>query len=382
MSGTDVVQRTPAQELAAIVRGDEFQSQLALALPEGIRQERFVRSVATALLDNPDLADPEKVERGSVFQAVLKSAQDGLVPDGREAALVVYGRKAVYMPMIGGFRKIAGEHGWTIRTAVVHANDAFEYELGLEPKVRHVPVRPGEDPGDVIAAYAIGAHGDGRREVEVMARDEIEKVRQVSRAKDRGPWVDWFERMCEKTAGRRLFAKLPLGDRERIERVLDAARMEPADAAAAMYGPNGAAALAPGESVDRSTGEITSAHPLEPAEEGGHPAVSPDPQQAGEAAQVDGASGGESPSPSASSAPEDDDPEPVAAAQLDDEAAATVIPGGAYEGKTLAEVAALGPDGEEYLAWMARNAGRSSVGPVAHAALQRFRPALFEPKGA
>lgn len=364
MTSTDVVQRTPAQELAAVVRGDEFQSQLALALPEGVRQERFVRSVATALLDNPDLADVDKVERASVFQAVLKSAQDGLVPDGREAALVVYGRKAAYLPMIGGFRKIAGEHGWTIRTAVVHAEDTFEYELGLEPKVRHVPVRPGEDAGDVIAAYAIGAHGDGRREVEVLTRDEIEKVRNVSRAKDRGPWVDWFERMCEKTAGRRLFAKLPLGDRERIERVLEAARMEPADAAAAMYGPSGAKALASGETVDTTTGEISS------AASGGQPA---EPQQAEGADQVDSDSA--SPSPAASSAPEDDDPEPVAVDA--DDGSQVIVPAGAYKEKTLAEIAAVGEAGEEYLGWMARNPGRSPVPPQVHAALQRFRPALF-----
>ena len=361
MSSTDVVQRTPAQELAAIVRGDEFQSQLALALPEGVRQERFVRSVATALLDNPDLADETMVERASVFQAVLKSAQDGLVPDGREAALVVYGRKAVYMPMIGGFRKIAGEHGWTIRTAVVHERDEFSYELGLEPKVRHVPVRPGADTGDVIAAYAIGAHGDGRREVEIMSLEEIQKVRAVSRAKDRGPWVDWFERMCEKTAGRRLFAKLPLGDIERIERVIAASRMEPADAAAQMYGHEARAALAPGETVDAETGEIVGSGADEPPQA---EAVSTQPETA--------------------SVPEDPEPvlgEPEEA--VEDEAVAraakTKLPKGAgpHQGKTLGEVADM-PGGEEWLAWAARNPTSESVGARVHAALQHFRPGLFD----
>src|SRR5207237_7307297 len=138
-------------------------------------------------------------------------------------ALVMFGQKAVYMPMIGGFRKIAAEHGWKLRTAVVYANDRFDFELGMEPKLVHVPVRPGKERGEKIAAYAVGTHREHGTEIEVMYADDVEKVRQVSRSKDSGPWRDWPERMWEKTAGRRLFAKLPLGERdqERIRRVLD-----------------------------------------------------------------------------------------------------------------------------------------------------------------
>lgn len=331
MSSTDIVQRSPQAELVAQVRSEQFQEQLALALPEGVRRERFVRSVATALLDNPDLADPEKVERTSVFQAVLKSAQDGLVPDGREAALVVFGRKAQYMPMIGGFRKIAGEHGWTIRTAVVHEADEFEVELGVDPKVRHVPPRPGSDRGEIIAAYAVGAHGDGRREVEVMDLAEIEKVRAVSRSSGRGPWVDWFERMAEKTVGRRLFAKLPLGDRERIERVLEASRAEPVDATTALYG-NGQRSIPAG--VDRETGEI-----LPPPGEEARPASPPHPQQAAEAV----------PSDPVSAVPEDDDGEP----EFGERAALGSLkpPTGKHKALTLDEIAAMGTEGWQWLHW-------------------------------
>jgi len=345
MTSQALEQRTPAQDLVARVRGEEFQSQLALALPEGVRQERFVRAVATALLDNPDLADPEKVERASVFQSLLKSAQDGLVPDGREAALVIFGRKAQYLPMIGGMRKIAAESGWTIRTAVVHEADEFEVELGVDPRVRHVPVRPGSDPGDPIAAYAVGAHGDGRREVEVMTVDEIEQVRAVSRAKDRGPWVDWWSRMAEKTVGRRLFAKLPLGDRERIERVLEAARMEPADSAAALYGPSARAALAAGETFDHETGEILPAGSAEGEE---RPALASATQQA-EAASFP--LGGDEPSSQAASVP-DSDEEPSLGTALGE----TVIPVGGkdFKGKTLDEAAALGEIGWEWLGWSAK----------------------------
>ncbi len=60
-------------------------------LPSHIPVERFKRTIITALNLNPDL---RKADRGSLFNAAVKCAHDGLYPDGREAALVVYKTKA------------------------------------------------------------------------------------------------------------------------------------------------------------------------------------------------------------------------------------------------------------------------------------------------
>jgi recombination protein RecT len=246
---TELATRTPSQELVARIRTDDFKEQVALALPANVPVRRFVRATVTALLANPEIATAEP---DSIFQSLLRSAQDGLLPDGREAALVMFGRKAVYMPMIGGFRKIAAEHGWTIRTAVVYQNDEFEFELGMEPTLSHKPVRPGMERGPMIAAYAVATHRSQPKEIEVMYAADIEKVRQTSRAKDSGPWRDWPERMWEKSAGRRLFAKLPLGERdqERIARVLNAEDLGPAESAAELYGPQAREALEAGSGAD------------------------------------------------------------------------------------------------------------------------------------
>src|SRR5262249_29455078 len=48
----------------------------------------------------------------------------------------------------------------------------------------------------------------------VMTVAEINKVREVSKAKDAGPWMTWWERMAVKTVGRRAFKELPLRDLE------------------------------------------------------------------------------------------------------------------------------------------------------------------------
>src|SRR5690349_12093399 len=60
---------------------------LALALPKHIPVERFKRVILTALNLNPDLVG---ADRRSLFNAAQKAAQDGLVPDGREGALVIF----------------------------------------------------------------------------------------------------------------------------------------------------------------------------------------------------------------------------------------------------------------------------------------------------
>ena len=103
-------QETPAQSLAKRVAGDAFRKQVSLALPGDVTSDRFVRVAVTALIANPDIAqcNPE-----SIFSSLLKCAQDGLLPDGREAALAPFNNKktgekdASYMPMVAGFRKIA-----------------------------------------------------------------------------------------------------------------------------------------------------------------------------------------------------------------------------------------------------------------------------------
>lgn len=221
MSGQEIAQVNPVQELAAKIRGEQFREQVALALPQNIRPERFQRVAITALNQTPELVT---VDRGTFFNALLKCAQDGLLPDGREAALVIFndkdaagGKRATYLPMIGGLRKIAAKHGIAIEAFVVYAGDDFKWSLGFEPSVHHMPPTLGADRGEPIGAYAVGTdRATGQKWLEVMSKQEIEKVRAVSRAatSSYGPWVKWWEEMARKTVARRLFKQLPFGDLE------------------------------------------------------------------------------------------------------------------------------------------------------------------------
>jgi phage RecT family recombinase len=223
MSGQEVAKRTPQQELVSVIRGDDFGKQIAAALPGNVTPERFQRVTVTAINQNPDLV---AVDRSTLFSAVIRCAQDGLLPDGREAALVVFndrkaagGKRATYLPMIGGYRKIAAKHGLSLEAFVVHEADEFDYELGYEPVLKHKPAKLGTDRGEALGAYAVARHVDGRKWLDVMGYDEIEKVRAVSRAatSEYGPWVNHWTEMARKTVARRLFKQLPLDDLDQTD---------------------------------------------------------------------------------------------------------------------------------------------------------------------
>ena len=192
------------------------------ALPAHIPAEQFLRVVITAIQNNPDLA---KADRASLFNSCMRAASDGLLPDGREGALVIYNSKVKHpvtgkdvwiakvqwMVMVAGLRKKVRNSGEIVdwNTQVVYAKDEFDYQLGDDPYIKHKPFMGGE-PGAVIAAYSIARLKGGELSREVMTRAEIDKVRGVSKSRDSGPWVTWFGEMCRKAVARRHAKVLPM----------------------------------------------------------------------------------------------------------------------------------------------------------------------------
>jgi recombination protein RecT len=195
----------PVDRLSAQVA--KMEGEFAKALPKHIPSAKFVRSVQTAIKLNPGIAS---CEPASVMGSCIKAAADGLILDGREAALVMYGNKAQYMPMVAGVIKRLVNSGnlSTINAHVVYQNDVFEYVLGDEERIIHKPTIIGER-GPLIAVYAIATMKDGTKMRRVMAKADVEKVRMSSRSKDNGPWKSWYEEMARKTVIRNLAKYLP-----------------------------------------------------------------------------------------------------------------------------------------------------------------------------
>ncbi|MEA3537644.1 MAG: recombinase RecT [Pseudomonadota bacterium] len=216
-------------------RGGEF----GMVLPSHITPEKFQRTVITAAQQNPKLL---KCDRQSLVTACMKAAQDGLLPDGREAALVPFEQNykdgnewkkrllVQYLPMTFGIRKKILQSGEVrdVYTAVVYRQEIedglFIYEEGSERTLRHKPLLdPKFEPKDedIAAAYSVATFNDGTMSFEVLRRAEINKIRETSQTgatRDKkgnartpsGPWVDWFSEMCRKSAIKRHSKTLPM----------------------------------------------------------------------------------------------------------------------------------------------------------------------------
>lgn len=184
-------------------------SQFKMVLPPQVPLDRFLRIIVTAVNASPKLLS---CDRGSLYAACMRAAQDGLLPDGREAALVPFKNTVQYLPMVGGILKKvrnSGELG-SIAVEVIYQHDRFRYWIDSDgPHIEHEPLLFGER-GEVLGAYALAKTTDGFLYVEAMSKVQIEKVRAVSAAAHNGPWVDWWDEMAKKTVIRRLAKRLPM----------------------------------------------------------------------------------------------------------------------------------------------------------------------------
>jgi len=328
--------RTRTNEVVATIERPDFLEQIRESLPESVSLDRFKRVAITAVRSNADLATADQT---SLFRSIVRCAQDGLLPDGREAALVIYKGKVGYIPMIAGIRKIAAEYGWQIRTAVVYANDEFDY-TEEPPEITHRPVRPGQDRGALLAAYAVARHRDGRRMQTVLHPADIAKRR--AKAQTDKVWGEWPEAMWEKSAGHDIFGQLALDSADlRVSRILNEGVL--VDPVAALYGPNNDSPVL----LPAGDGDAAPAVPVEPP--GASGTGDTDPLRGGGASGRVAGAADEEPVEDGewTEAPVDDEP------QLSEEtvaaAAAVKVPGGVHLGKTLAEVA----DEEGGKTWLA-----------------------------
>jgi recombination protein RecT len=176
---TQLAERTasPVDVFRQTLTQPAFVEQLKMALPNHIPVERFVRVAQTAVQNNPDLLNPQKVERRSLFGALTKAAQDGLLPDGREGAIIPFKGKAVWQPMVAGIMKKVRNSGQITNweTAPVFEKDTFERLLGDDQRIYHKPYEDG-DPGEVVGAYSIVTLKDGSKSRDYLPRWRIDKA--------------------------------------------------------------------------------------------------------------------------------------------------------------------------------------------------------------
>lgn len=193
-----------------------YTKSIAKALPSVLTPERFSRMVTTAITTTPKLANctPQ-----SFIGAMLTAAQLGLEPNtplGQAYLIPYYSGKTKkeecqfqlgYKGMIdlcyrtGEFKSIAAH--------IVYENDEFEFEYGLEDKLKHKPTM--SERGKPMWVYGLYKLQNGGYGFEVMGYDEcLDFGRRKSKTFDNGPWKSDPEEMCKKTLIKKVLKYAPI----------------------------------------------------------------------------------------------------------------------------------------------------------------------------
>jgi len=247
-----------------------FSPEIKAVLPAHVNLDAFKRVVITAVQNNRELLSADKK---TFFSACLECAKQGLLPDGKEGALVSFGgegkevKTVSFMPMVEGIIKQIWRSDKIkyLSANAVYENDEFDYCLGDAEHIVHKPAM--SNRGEVIAAYAIVKNLKDEYIRTVLTKEEIEKLHKCSRTKDKFFWNNWYDQMAIKSAIHRLSKKLDLSvEWELIEDLKEIPYSQPPKLAAPQTPP----ALPKSKPIEAEVSEpLISAAPQMPAEEEG-----------------------------------------------------------------------------------------------------------------
>lgn len=260
---------------------DMFRAQLerswpriAAVAPKAMNKERMFQLALSAYNQTPDLA---KCSTASVLGCLMKCTALGMEPsavDGLGRAYILPfrnrktgGMEATFILGYKGMIDLARRSGQLtdISARVVHEGDEFEYEYGLDEKLRHIPSTEPVGNRPLTHVYMVAHFKDGGHYIDVMTREEVEAVRERSKAKDYGPWKTDYEAMAMKSVIRRAFKFLPVSVEaagaavaDETVQTLNEGEGEPIVAMPEVIEVEAQVAEAP-EGVDPETGEVTGA---------------------------------------------------------------------------------------------------------------------------
>lgn len=221
----DIIQKTTqaqispkAKNLKELIGTSAMKDEVKKALPSVITPERFIRIATSALSRNPQLME---CTQRSFLGAMMTAAQLGLEPNTPlgHAYLLPYKNNKLGVTecqfQIGykGLIDLAYRSGQvqTIMAQTVYEHDEFDYELGLNPILKHKPAK--SDRGEPVSFYAVVKLKDGGECFGVMSIDDIRKHAQKysqSYGSSSSPWKTAFEEMAKKTVLKSALKYAPL----------------------------------------------------------------------------------------------------------------------------------------------------------------------------
>ena len=205
---------------------DKYKSSIIEILPKHITPERMVQMVTYIVAKNPEIAN---CTIQSIIGAMIQTSILGFIPSDSLGLCyyVPYGQRN----KDGSFSKVVqfqiGYKGYidlarrskeikTIYAEVVYSSDLFEFELGLNPILRHVPdFESKRTDNEIVYCYAIAHYVNGGFNFVVLTKNEIEKLRlrspmQKDKDNPSNAWKTDYSAMAKAKAIKQLSKYLPL----------------------------------------------------------------------------------------------------------------------------------------------------------------------------
>ncbi len=205
---------------ALLARADVIEAIREVA-PRHLTPTRILKMVAMAASREPKILQCTQL---SIIKCAMISSELGLECSGSlgMAYLVPFWNnkakpaalEATFIPGYRGLMDLAMRGNPEIAyidAQTVHKDDDFQYELGLNPILRHVP-RSIEAPtqDNIVAAYAVVRFKTGPGPYKVMYTQEIEQIRHMSKQPDSLMWTKRWGEGAKKTVVRQLAKYLRL----------------------------------------------------------------------------------------------------------------------------------------------------------------------------
>jgi recombination protein RecT len=217
----------PVAIVCRAITTPDMQAKFKAVLPADVSLDRFTRVTLMAIQKNPAVLE---CDRSSLYNSCVDAAARGLMPDGKEGAIVSFRQKdgppkAQFMPMPEGIIKEMAKAGVKAHAVSVYEKDTVDvWNDDAGQHFSHRPVVFGSR-GERIGAVAWATDRDGRTYVEAMNMEDLLRVAQSSRSKNKageivGPWAQWPERMEQKSALHRLRKRIAiLGAEDVVQRL-------------------------------------------------------------------------------------------------------------------------------------------------------------------
>ena len=189
---------------------------ISALLPKHLNPERLIRFALIAVQRQPELMECTST---SILNCVIKASELGIETIGpggmwivpfrnkqgqREATPIVDYR--ALMALVRRSKEVV-----CIDVGVVYEKDSFDYQQGTNTNILHKRYL-GKDRGEILCFYAFAKLANGEVKAEIMGKDEVDVIRNRSKASAVGPWVTDYTQMGKKTVIKRLCNYLPLNE--------------------------------------------------------------------------------------------------------------------------------------------------------------------------